>query len=49
MKIIKSVNSNLELQNEILEYQSGIILKDEEKSIKKLLKNKKIKIKCEFL
>ncbi|BCV01033.1 hypothetical protein CM15mP35_03950 [bacterium] len=31
MKIIKSVNSNLELQNEILEYQSGIILKDERK------------------
>ncbi len=45
MKIIKSVNSNLELQNEILEYQSGIILKDERKSIKKLLKNKKIKNK----
>lgn len=43
MKIIKSINSNLEIQNEILEYQSKIILKDERKSITKLLNNKKIK------
>ena len=46
MKIIQPINSNLDLQKKILEYQSKIILNDERKSLKKLLKNNKIKHKA---
>ena len=46
IKIIQPINSNLDLQKKILEYQSKIILNDERKSLKKLLKNNKIKHKA---